>query len=139
MTPSEKMGEVYADIVFHGARGSRQTLRLLVDTGSSYTWIPRSLARRLGVLSTDRIGLEIADGRTVWRDLGEIEAEILGARATTLVIFGAPKDMSVVGLYTLEGLRLWIDPVTRRLRRGRRALAVSPRLLGPPRAGLALA
>ena len=98
-----KMGDVYAQTTFHGSK-AKKTLRLLVDTGSTYTWIPASIARSLGVAPADRAVFELADGRTIGRTVGELSVEILGRRATRRVVFARKGDSNVIGVDTLQGL-----------------------------------
>ena len=86
-------------------------LDALVDTGSFYTVVPASLLRRLETVPTEKAGLELADGRRVVWDIGEARATIDGRRVTTLVAFGEDGVDPVLGAYTLEGLRLSVDPV----------------------------
>ena len=90
-----------------------QSLQLdaLVDTGSFYTIVPSSLLKRLGVVPTDNVRLELADGRRVTCDLGETRATIAGRSTVTWVAFGEDGVEPVLGAYTLEGLRLSVDPV----------------------------
>lgn len=45
-------------------------------------------------------------------------------RATTIVVFGLEGDAEVLGVYTLEGLRLEVDPITKRLKRAEVLLAI---------------
>ena len=91
----------------------KQSLQLdaLVDTGSFYTIVPTSLLRRLETVPTEKVGLELADGRRVVWDIGEARAMVDGRRVTTLVAFGEDGVEPVLGAYTLEGLRLSVDPV----------------------------
>lgn len=86
-------------------------LDALVDTGSFYTIVPASLLTRLGVAPTDRAGLELADGRRVTYDIGEARATVDGRSVATLVVFGEDGARPLLGAYTLEGLRLSVDPV----------------------------
>ncbi|HKZ63042.1 MAG TPA: hypothetical protein VJ400_01220 [Thermoplasmata archaeon] len=121
------MGEVYAEATFRGPKGREVTLRLLVDTGSTYTCIPSSLAGTLGVRSVGVVHLEPADGRLVTRAIGDVEIEIMGRRAPRRIVFGRRGDSSQIGVDTLQGLLLDVEPTTHRLRRRTSALAVSPR------------
>lgn len=86
-------------------------LDALVDTGSFYTIVPTSLLTRLGVAPTDRARLELADGRQVTYDMGEARATVDGRSTATWVIFGEDDARPLLGAYTLEGLRLSVDPV----------------------------
>lgn len=87
----------------------------MVDTGSTFTWIPASLATSLGVTPRQVIPFRLANGETEDRTVGEIEIEVLGRRATTIVIFGGEKTPGLLGVHALEGLLLEVDPVTRTL------------------------
>ena len=40
-----------------------------------------------------------------------------GRRAETFVVFGRPRDATLLGVYALEGLELEVDPKTMRVRR----------------------
>ncbi|MCY3618818.1 MAG: hypothetical protein OXG66_14155 [Acidimicrobiaceae bacterium] len=90
-----------------------QSLQLdaLVDTGSFYTIVPTGLLRGLGTVPTEKVGLELADGRRVAWAMGEARATVDGRTVTTLVVFGEDGVEPVLGAYTLEGLRLSVDPV----------------------------
>src|SRR3972149_629563 len=127
MPRRRKMGLVHADLTLRGPGGEVKLTRILVDTGSSYTGVPETLARRLGAREREIIPLELADGSVVHRMLAEIEVEILHRRGTRFIVFGHEKDSTLIGVDTLEGLRLEIDPVRHRLRLAATALAVSSR------------
>ena len=85
-------------------------LDALVDTGSFYTIVPASLLKSLETVPTEKVGLELADGRRVLWDIGEARAMVDGRSVTTLVAFGEDDVDPVLGAYTLEGLRLSVDP-----------------------------
>ncbi len=83
----------------------------LVDTGSFFTFVPAPALEQLKVLRTDSVELEMADGRIVQYDLGHVWASVNGKRVVTLVAFGDAGADALLGVYTLEGLRLAADPV----------------------------
>ena len=85
-------------------------IEALVDTGASYTIVPAGQLRRLGVSPIDKIGLLLADGRSVEYDIGRAMATINGRTEATLVVFGEDNARALLGAYTLEGLRLAVDP-----------------------------
>jgi clan AA aspartic protease len=87
----------------------------LVDSGASYTLFPASLLRRLGVTPHDRVLFILADQRQIERDVGQTWVRIDGKSVITLVVFGDEGAEPLVGAYTLEGLRLGVDPLNRRL------------------------
>ena len=96
-----------------GARSAEFTG--LVDTGASYTIVPGSMLRGLGIEPVDTITLTMADGRRAELPIGEARAGVDGRDAFTLVVFGPDEARALLGAYTLEGLRLAVDPVQRRL------------------------
>ena len=92
-----------------------EAVEALADTGSSYTVIPASLLRGLGIAPQERIEFELADGRIIEREIGEARIRVDGRSAATLVVFGDEGVSSLLGAYTLEGVRLAVDPVNKRL------------------------
>ena len=85
-------------------------LDAMVDTGSTYTMVPAGLLRKLGVVPTEKVGMVLADGRRVIHDIGEARAMIDGRSIPTIVVFGEEDADPLIGAYTLEGLRLAVDP-----------------------------
>lgn len=90
-------------------------IEAMVDTGASYTIVPTNLLKDLDVVPMDRISLVLADGRPVEYDIGEARATISGRSIPTLVVFGENDTRALLGAYTLEGLRLAVDPAHGRL------------------------
>jgi len=97
---------------------------MMVDTGSTFTWVPEGLAQELGARVIRPVSIRVADNRAVERTLGELEVEIEGRAATRLVVFGHEGEMALVGADTLEGLLFEVDPVEGKLRPLAYALAV---------------
>lgn len=87
----------------------------LVDTGATYTWIPRSILHRLQVAPSFRFPFILADGRRIERDMAETKVRLNGQVRTTLVVFGDEGSQSFLGAFTLEGFGLAPDPINRRL------------------------
>src|SRR3990170_7192293 len=136
MPPRTRKGEVFADAIFRGPSGRVATMRLVVDTGSTYTWIPARLALDLGVKPVDTGTFYLADRRRIRRRVGEVEIEIAGRRGTRFIVFARERDANVIGVDALQGLLLYVDPVDHRLRKRRSAWALSPRAVvagRPPR------
>ena len=93
----------------------RQSVRLLVDSGSTYTWVTASVLRALGVTPTERRRVMTIEGQIVERDAAEILFTLEGRTLHTLCLFGEAGDLDVLGVYTLEGFGLGVDPVQRKL------------------------
>ncbi len=110
------MGTFHATIQIgdHEARGF-EPLEAMVDTGATYTWIPRDVLTKLGVQPEFRQQFLTADGRTIERDVAETKVRLDGQQRTTMVVFGDEGSKPLIGAYTLEGFGLAADPVGKRL------------------------
>jgi len=86
-----------------------------VDTGSTYTWLPRDLLRRLGLSPTTQRSFVLADNRQVTYGVTWTMVTLEGETLPTLVIFGAEGSEPLLGLVTLEEFGLGVDPVDERL------------------------
>ena len=98
----------------HGERGEK-VLEGIVDTGVIYTVIPKEILEEIGVKPTEKRKF-IAFGGEIERELGEAIIELMGRSCTTKVIFGESRDLVVIGVYTLEGLGLEVDPISGKLK-----------------------
>lgn len=99
-------------------------LELLVDTGSTYSWIKRKRLEDLNIKPLARWKFRTIEGRIIERDIGEAVIECLGEKATRIVVFAENSDAEVLGVDALEGLRLEVDPVTKKLRKVEALLAL---------------
>ncbi len=87
----------------------------LVDTGATYTWIPRATLDRLGISPTDRRQLQLADGSLIEREIGLALTTVDDRTVATICIFGDEGTRPLLGAVTLEELGLAPDPVRQRL------------------------
>ena len=99
-------------------------LELLVDTGSTYTWIKGGRLEKLDIKPMGKRRFKTIDNRIIVREVGEASVECLGRRATTIVVFGEENDNEVLGLHALEGLGLEVDPITKQLKESEAILAL---------------
>ncbi|HEV8594029.1 MAG TPA: aspartyl protease family protein [Thermoplasmata archaeon] len=129
MVPRKAMGEVFADATFYGPAG-QETLRLLVDTGSTYTWIPAAVAKRLGIVARAVMPFDLGRRPYVRRRIGEAMVEILERRATRIVVFAGAGEEPVIGHETLQGLLLHVDVDRHRLVPGMKVRAPGRRTSG---------
>ena len=87
----------------------RELTDVMVDTGSEYNWIPRSVLAALGI-GVERVErFEAADGRILERDVGYALIYAGGRGTPTIVVFAEPGDMVLLGALGLEGLNLRVD------------------------------
>ena len=92
-----------------------ETVEALVDTGATYTMIPRSTLARLGISPGWQRVFALADGREREFDMAETRARLGGVTVTTIVLFGEENVTPLLGAYTLEGFGLAVDPARQRL------------------------
>ncbi len=114
--PTSGMGHFRVSIRVGRQDGERfEPVDALVDTGATYTWIPRDLLEDLEVTPEEEWPFVLADGREVRYPVAWTLLRI-GARARpTIVVFGPPGTEPILGVFALEGFRLAADPVNRRL------------------------
>ncbi len=92
-------------------------VRLVVDSDSLLTWISRDRLVASGIHSTGMRRIKTIEGKEVRRETGEVVMEIMGAKATRVVVFAERGDAEVLGADALEGLGLEVDPFSRALRK----------------------
>ena len=98
-----------------GDDGQQVTLDALVDTGSTFTSVPQSILRELGVVPRRQVRLRPADGQSHLQELGHVNVELDGLEGPTFVVFGAEGSPPVIGALTLEGFLFGVDPVEQKL------------------------
>ena len=96
-----------APIEDHARR--RNIADVMVDTGSEYTWAPAPLLHELGVKPVRMERFESADGRILEREIGFAIVFAAGRSTPTIVAFGEPGDMVLLGAIALEGLNMRVD------------------------------
>lgn len=110
------MGTFHVTITVGDPLGKQwETVDALVDTGATYTWLPRPILERLGLVPAFSFPFVLADGRRIEREMAETRVRLDGQIRTTLVVFGDEGTEPLLGAYTLEGFGLAPDPVNRRL------------------------
>ncbi len=100
-------------------------VELIVDTGSTYTWIRRERLEAIGVKPSGVRRFRTIEGKTVERKVGEAVIECLGERATSIVVFAEKDDVEVMGVVALESLALEVDPITKQLKKSESLLALT--------------
>jgi predicted aspartyl protease len=110
------MGLTEVTIAIHAQLGRRST-RLLVDTGSTYTWIDGDLLKQIGVTPVATERFKTIDKRTVERPVADIILEYEGSRRYCPVAFAEKDDANVLGATAMEIIGLEVDPSTREVKR----------------------
>jgi len=121
------MGIVYAPVTVSSSRGRRARVRMLVDSGSVYSLLPRRTWQRLGLKPKRKETFQLADGTTVERDVSECLVKYGRKEAHSPVVLGEPgDDEPLLGAVTLENFGLVLDPFSRRLQPMRLLLMALP-------------
>ncbi len=105
------MGFTYVDVLVRGRRASR-TVRMLVDTGSTYIVLDPKTISELGLVETPySVELTPADGRRARASLYLAEVEVKGRRGPAFV---AELDVPtpLLGVHALETLGFKVNPRT---------------------------
>ena len=116
-TSDSGMGDFRVSIQIARAKGERvEPLRALVDTGSTFTWIPRDVLERLGVSPEQEWPFELADGREQRYPVAWVQIKLEERHEQpTIVVFAPPGAEPILGVVTLEEYLLAVDPVHHRL------------------------
>lgn len=97
-------------------RKSTRISKLLVDTGSEYTWIAEGALKRIGVVPEKKdVGFVMANGQTVTRIVGFAVLRIGRHFTIDEVVFAQRGDLQLLGARTLEGLNLTVDSRLKKL------------------------
>ena len=90
--------------------------RLLVDTGSEYTWLPASKLEKIGVSREKKdMPFVMANGQVVTRSIGFAVLRVDKHFTIDEVVFAEEGDLTLLGARTLEGLNLMVDPAKKKL------------------------
>ena len=91
------------------------TAEFLVDTGATYSLLPREIVERLGLATPEELSAVLASGDRVVYGVGEVRVR-LGRRERTAVFLAGPRGCRpLLGAFTLEAFALAADPVNRLL------------------------
>lgn len=89
--------------------------RLLVDTGSEATWVPRRTLEQIEVKPEKRSLFRMANGHEIYRDVGYAIIRVGDSETTDEVVFAEAGDYVLLGARALEGMALWVDARNKKL------------------------
>ena len=113
------MGIFHTECIISNLTNRSRTEKLpkvLVDSGSEYTWIPEPILEKLGVKQEKKdVSFLMANGQTITRSIGF--AIIRAGEFFTIdeVVFAEPGDLQLLGARTLEGMGVVLDPRRKKL------------------------
>src|SRR5215210_3151346 len=90
--------------------------RLLVDTGSEYTWVPTATLEKLGIEREKKdVAFVMANGQQITRSVGFAIIRLDKFFTIDEVVFAEKGDLLLLGARSLEGLNLTIDTRRKKL------------------------
>jgi len=112
------MGKFYVGCKVENHKDGRSAVlpKLMVDTGSEFTWIDGKVLEEIGIERRKKdLQIQMANGQVFTRSVGYAILRVDQAETTDLVVFSEPGDLLVLGGRALEGLRLRVDSPAKRL------------------------
>jgi len=117
------MGITYVEGQVRGPAEKQEAVRFLVDSGATYSVLPRSVWKAVGLKPKRKVSFTLADGTVVEREVSEAYLILPQGEAHTPVVLGRARDEALLGVVTLEILGLVFHPFERTLKPMRMLLA----------------
>jgi len=110
------MGHVYVDLEITNPERPELQIRhkALIDTGTTYTVVPRDVYSKLGLKIEGSKAMKTASDSDVL-DMSYSRISIDGKSGVSTILVSDKLDQVIVGVVTLETLGLTIDPTTGQL------------------------
>jgi predicted aspartyl protease len=90
-------------------------VRVLVDTGSELSWLPAESLAAIGLTPRRQRVFRTADGKTIQRDVGYGILAAENYETNDEIVFAQPGDCHLLGVRTLEGFGVMVDPLAHKL------------------------
>lgn len=117
------MGITRIEGTVRGPTGKEEPVRLLVDSGATYTLLPQKVWEAIELRPLREHTFTLADGSAITRKVSECYIILPQGESHTPVILGEVDDEALLGVVTLEILGLILDPFKRILKPMRMLLA----------------
>jgi clan AA aspartic protease len=118
------MGINYVEGTVRGPHGEEVAVRFLVDSGASYSLLPKAVWEKIGLETKRDQNFVLADGTMVRRQISECLVILPQGEAHTPVVLGEASDgQALLGVVTLEEMGLVFNPFSRTLHPMRMLLA----------------
>ena len=100
----------------HADGKSATVARLMVDTGSEFTWIDARILKKIGIERRKKdLQIQMANGQIITRSVGYAVLRVDKTETTDEVVFAEPGDLALLGCRALEGLNLRVDSRAKQL------------------------
>jgi clan AA aspartic protease len=109
------MGITYVEGQVKGPGKKRKTVKFLIDSGATYSLLPKKVWKEIGLKPKRKMSFTLADGTAVERAVSETYIVLPQGQAHTPVVLGEEGDEALLGVVTLEILGLVFNPFDRTL------------------------
>ncbi|HKZ47411.1 MAG TPA: aspartyl protease family protein [Thermoplasmata archaeon] len=110
------MGVFRVQVEFADPTGSRRiAVEAVVDTGSTWSKLPKTLADDLGLVASGRRRFRLANAEFVWHEVAPAQVSCEGRTAALLVAIGGDDEVPLLGATALELLGFAVDSVNQAL------------------------
>lgn len=111
------MGTFRVDVIVSNLRepSRSHSLSLLVDTGATYTTLPRDIIEALRCEPIGARRVRLGDGREEEWPVTNVMLRLEGQEGPTFCLIGPRGGPALLGAVTREEFALGVDPIARRL------------------------
>lgn len=109
------MGVVFVQLRVAGSAGASRQVRFLVDSGATYSQLPREIWSALKLAPQSDQEFTLADGTLIKRAISECLFEYQQIKRHSPVILGDQGDPALLGTVTLRMMGLVLNPFKRTL------------------------
>ena len=97
-------------------RNAARVPKMLVDTGSEFTWVRATTLKKLGIKTEKKdLPFVMANGQRITRSVGFAIIRLGSSFTIDEVVFAEAGDLCPLGARTLEGLNLRVDSRRKKL------------------------
>ena len=115
----ETMGTFYVGCKVENHKDPKKVAvvtKLVVDTGSEFTWLPAVVLERIGVEPVKKdLQIQMANGQIVTRSVGYAILRVDKFETIDEVVFSQRGDLALLGSRALEGMNVHVDARRKRL------------------------
>jgi len=109
------MGITYIEGQVQGPTGKKADVTFLVDSGTTYSLIPKETWEAVQLKEKRKMTFILADGTSVERGISEAYLILNEGEGHSPVILGEKEDEALLGVVTLEIMGLVLNPFNRSL------------------------
>ncbi|MDE1827638.1 MAG: aspartyl protease family protein [Candidatus Micrarchaeota archaeon] len=110
------MGHTYVDAIFSNPNDSskRAIVSGLVDTGATFSMIPKEVANKLGIKPEGKTAVRTAKG-VMMLEYAVVKTKIDGEESVFKTLINPVINKSLIGVIVLEALGFKVNPITKKL------------------------